>query len=83
MTLSQSVVTVRLPDALLQDVSEQARLSGVSLEEWFVKLAADTLSEQRAAERFFNHPPSPEDAQTMREILNSINDGPTLPGDER
>jgi len=82
MTEIEAIIPVHLSGSLLQQVSEDAARAGVSLESWFVSLAAERVRDQQVVERFFSNAPQISDAQTMLSILNSTKDHPPMPGDE-
>lgn len=82
MTEIEAIIPVHLSGSLLQQVSEDAARAGVSLESWFVSLAAERVRDQQVIERFFSNAPQISDAQTMLSILNSTKDHPPMLGDE-
>ncbi|HEY5331141.1 MAG TPA: hypothetical protein VIJ79_14735 [Acidobacteriaceae bacterium] len=81
-TETEAVIPVRLAGSLLEQVSQDAARAGVSLESWFVSLAAERVRDHQVAERFFSRSPQESDGRTMLEILDSANDHPPMPGDE-
>ncbi len=54
----------------------------MSVEDWFVSLAAERIRDREVTERFFSRVPQPDDGQKLLEILASTNDDPPMPGDE-
>jgi hypothetical protein len=82
MTETEAVIPVHLAGSWLEQVSQDAARAGVSLERWFVSLAAKRVRDQQVAERFFSRALQESDGQTMLEILDSANDHPPMQGDE-
>ena len=80
--MSDAVISVHMPDTLLQDAAKQAKRIGVSVEDWLISLAAESIRYEYVADRFFRHPANPHAGKVMLEILNSAKDHPPLPGDE-
>jgi hypothetical protein len=78
----ETVIPVRLSGSLLQEASQDAERSGMSLESWLISLAADRMRDKHVTERFFSRAPQPTDGQRLLEILDSTNDHPPMPGDE-
>jgi hypothetical protein len=80
--MSDAVVAVHMPDTLLQDAARQAQRLGVSVEDWLLSLATESVKYEYVADRFFRHPANPDAGKVMREVLDSTNDHPPLAGDE-
>jgi hypothetical protein len=80
--MSDAVIPVHMPEMLFQDAARQAQRAGVSVEDWLLSLAAESVRYECVAERFFRHPANPDAGKVMLEILDSTNDHPPLPGDE-
>jgi|HubBroStandDraft_5_1064220.scaffolds.fasta_scaffold721250_2 hypothetical protein len=80
--MTEAVIPVRLSGSLLQDVSQDADRSGLSLENWFVSLAVERMRDKQVTERFFSRTPQESDGRKLLEILDSTKDNPPIPGDE-
>jgi hypothetical protein len=80
--MSEAVIPVHMPDTLLQDATRQAQRVGVSVEDWLLSLAAESVRYEYVADRFFRHNANPDAGKVMFEVLDSANDHPPLPGDE-
>jgi hypothetical protein len=80
--MSDAVIPVHMPETLFHAAAEQAQRVGVSVEEWLVSLAAESIRYEFVADRFFRHPANPDAGKVMLEILDSTNVHPPLPGDE-
>jgi hypothetical protein len=80
--MSQAVIPVHMPEPLFHDAAKQARRVGISVEDWLLSLAAESIRYEVVADRFFRHPANPDAGKVMLEVLDSINDHPPLPGDE-
>ncbi len=80
--MSDAIISVQMPEALFQDAARQAQHTGVSVEDWLLSLATESVRYEYVADRFFRQPANPEAGKVMLEILNSTNDHPPLPGDE-
>jgi hypothetical protein len=80
--MSDSVIQLHVPETLLRDAGRQAERFGVTVEDWWLSLAAETIRYEEVADRFFRHPPNPDAGRIMLEILSSTKDNPPMPGDE-
>lgn len=80
--MSEAVLTVRISDPLLSDASRQAMRAGVSIEDWILSVAAERIRDAQVSERFFARAAQESAGRTMREILDSANDGVPITGDE-
>jgi hypothetical protein len=80
--MTEAVIPVHLSGPLLEDVSQDADRSGVSVERWLISLAEERMRDKQVTERFFARAPKNSDGRRMLEILDSANDHPPLPGDE-
>jgi hypothetical protein len=80
--MSDAVVPVHMAETLFHDAARQAQRTGVSVEDWLLSLAAESVRCEYVADRFFRHPENPDAGKVMLEILDSTNDHPPLPGDE-
>lgn len=80
--MTETVIPVHLSGSLLEDVSQDADRSGMSLEDWLISLAEDRIRDKQVTERFFSRAPQNSDGKRLLEILDSTNDHPPMPGDE-
>ena len=80
--MSEAVVPIHMSEALFQDAARQAQRAGVTLEDWLVSLAAESVRHEYVANRFFHQPANANAGQVMLEVLDSANDHPPMPGDE-
>ncbi len=80
--MSQAVVPVHMPEPLFQDAARQAQRVGVSVEDWLLSLATESLRYEYVADRFFRHPENPNAGKVMLEVLDSTKDNPPMLGDE-
>ncbi len=80
--MRDAVIPVRMPETLFQDAARQAERAGVSVEEWLVSLAAESVRYEHVADRFFRVAANPDAGKVMLDILDSTHDHPPLPGDE-
>jgi hypothetical protein len=80
--MSDAIISVHMPETLFQDAARQAQRTGVSVEDWLLSLATESVRYEYVADRFFRRPANPDAGKVMLEILNSTNDNPPLPGDE-
>jgi hypothetical protein len=80
--MSDAVIPVHIPEPLFHDAARHVQRTGVSLEDWLLSLAAESVRYEYVADRFFRRPTSPDAGKVMIEILNSTNDHAPLPGDE-
>lgn len=80
--MSEAVIPVHMPEPLFRDAARHAERTGVSVEDWLLSLAAESLRYEYVADRFFRHPANPDAGKVMLEILDSTNDHPPMPGDE-
>jgi hypothetical protein len=78
--MSNAVIAVHMPEPLLQDAARQAQRVGVSVEDWLLSLASESVRYEYVADRFFRHPANPDAGKVMLEVLDSTNDHPPLPG---
>ncbi len=78
----RSNMNIQMPETLFRDVSRQAERIGISVEDWLLSLAAESIRYEYVADRFFRHPANPSAGKVMLEVLDSTNDHPPLPGDE-
>jgi len=79
--MSNAVIAVHMAEPLLQDAARQAQHGGVSVEDWLLSLATESVRYEYVADRFFRHPANPDAGKVMLEVLESANDHPPLPGD--
>ena len=80
--MSDAVIPVHMPETLFHDAAKQAERVGVSVEDWLVSLAEESIRYELVADRFFRHQTDPNAGKKMIEILNSTTDNPPMPGDE-
>lgn len=80
--MRDAVIPIRMPETLFHDAARQAERVGISVEDWLVSLAAESIRYEHVADRFFRHPANPGVGEVMLDILDSTNDHPALPGDE-
>lgn len=80
--MSQAVVPVHMPETLFQDAARQAQRVGVSIEDWLLSLAAESVRYEYVADRFFRQPANSDAGKVMLEVLESANNHEPLPGDE-
>jgi len=80
--MTETVLPLHISTSLLADVQQDAGQAGVSVEEWFLKLASDRIRDKTVTERFFSRTPQPGDAQRLRDILGAVPHNPPMPGDE-
>lgn len=80
--MNEAVISVRLSDSLLQDASQAAARTGMSLEEWLRSLAADRVRDTYVLDKYFSHVPQPGDGEELLAMLDKAPDVPPIPGDE-
>jgi len=80
--MSESVISVRLSDSLLEDASQAAARTGLSLEEWLRSVAADRVRDTYVLEKYFSRTPQPGDGEELLALLDKAPDLPPVPGDE-
>jgi len=80
--MTETVIPVHIPAALLPDVEQEAGRAGVSVDRWLLNLAADRIRDKVVTERFFTRTPQDSDGHAFLDILNSSHDHAPMIGDE-
>jgi hypothetical protein len=74
--------SVTLPESIVRAAEVQARLRGVSLEEWVSRAVADRLDTSEGAHEFFRRRAAGATGGALRRALDAVPDNPPDPGDE-
>jgi hypothetical protein len=80
--MSKSVISVELPDPLMQDASARAEQAGVSISTWIQDMVASRIRDEQITERFFRRRARAGDAAEILAILDKAPNVPPMPGDE-
>ena len=80
--MAAEVSNVSLPDSIVYAAQVQARLSGVSLEQWISLAVASRLDTDEGASAFFRRRAEGATGTALEEWLDSRPDVPPVPGDE-
>jgi hypothetical protein len=80
--MSEAVISVHFSDPLLQGAMQEAARSGLSIDDWLRKIAADRVRDAYLTEKYFSRKARAGDAAELMAILDKAPDGPPMPGDE-
>ena len=80
--MEQATGSVMLPESIVRAAEVQARLRGVSLEEWVSRAVADRLDTDEGAREFFRRRAAGATGSALRRALDAVPDNPPDPGDE-
>lgn len=80
--MEQMTSSVMLPDSIVRAAEVQARLRGVSLEEWVSRAVAERLDTDEGAREFFRRRAAGTTGDALRRALDAVPDNPPDPGDE-
>jgi hypothetical protein len=80
--MKDAVIPVRMPETLFHDATRQAERVGVSVEDWLVSLAVESVRYEHVADRFFLYPANLDAGKVMLDILDSTHNHPPQSGDE-
>jgi hypothetical protein len=82
VSVEAAVSTVDLPESIVRAAEVQAKLQGVSLEEWISRAVAQHLDSIEGAREFFIRRANGASAESLRSIMDKVPDRPPDPGDE-
>ena len=74
--------SVTLPESIVRAAEVQARLRGVSLEDWVSRAVAERLDTDEGAREFFRRRADGATGDALRRALDAVPDSPPDPGDE-
>jgi len=80
--MSQTMISVEVPDNLVEEALESAAREGKSLHQWVRSALEDRVRLERSAEEFFKKRAAGATGQDLRWALDNAPDGPPDPGDE-
>ena len=73
---------IELSEELFRDVSQEARQTGSSPQEWVTQVLSERFRLQRQTEEFFRERAKGATGLTLGELLAKAPDVPPMPGDE-
>jgi hypothetical protein len=74
--------SVNLPDSIVRAAEVQARLRGVSLEEWVSRAVTERLDTIEGAREFFRRRAAGATREALGRVLDAVPNRPPDPGDE-
>jgi len=80
--MSQTMISVEVPDNLVQEALESAAREGKSLHQWVRSALEDRVRLERSAKEFFKRRATGATGQDLRWALDNAPDRPPDPGDE-
>jgi len=80
--MSQTTISVEVPDNLMQDALQSAAREGKSLHQWVRSALEERVRLERSAEEFFKKRSAGATGETLRWALDNGPDRPPDPGDE-
>ena len=80
--MSNAVIPVELSEPLMQDATEIAEKSGMSVATWISSIVAERLRAERLSEEFFRRRAAGADGKTLLALLDLAPDRTPDPGDE-
>ncbi len=73
---------VMLPEHVIRAAEVQARLRGVSLDEWVSRAVVERLDTDEGAREYFRRRAAGSTGGTLRAALDAVPDNPPGPGDD-
>ncbi len=80
--MSQSTISLEVPDNLMQDALQSAAREGKSLQQWVRSALEERVRLEHSAEAFFKKRAAGATGQDLRWALDNAPDVPPMPGDE-
>jgi hypothetical protein len=80
--MATATSSVTLPESIVRAAEVQARLRGVSLEEWVSRAVAERLDTDEGAREFFRRRAAGASPGALGRALDAVPDNPPDPGDE-
>jgi hypothetical protein len=80
--MSNALISVELPEPLLEVASSHAEKAGTSVSVWIREMIAERVRNEELTERFFQRRLAGGDAEQFAAILDKAPDVPPIPGDE-
>lgn len=80
--MAPATTSITLPESIVRAAEVQARLRGVSLDDWISRAVAERLDTQEAVEEYFRVRAADAHRGALREAFEAVPDNPPDPGDE-
>lgn len=80
--MAPATSSVTLPESIVRAAEVQARLRGVSLEEWVSRAVTERLDTDEGACEFFRRRAAGATGDALRRALDAVPDNPPDPRDE-
>jgi hypothetical protein len=80
--MATATSSVTLSESIVRAAEVQARLNGVSLEEWVSRAVAERLDTDEGAREFFRRRAAGASPGALGRALDAVPDNPPDPGDE-
>ena len=80
--MATATTAVLLPESVVRAAEVQARIRGISVEEWVSRAVAERLDTAEGAQEFFRRRAAGATGQGLQRILDAAPDVPPMPGDE-
>jgi hypothetical protein len=80
--MAAATSSVMLPESVVRAAEVQARLRGISLEEWVSRAVADRLDTDEGAREFFRRRAAGASGDALGHVLDAVPNRPPDPGDE-
>ena len=80
--MSRSLVTVELPEPVLEDAAKLAQSQGLTVASWISSTVEERLRDERQTAEFYRRRALAGDGSAILAILDKAPDGVPMPGDE-
>lgn len=80
--MAAAMSTLILPESIVRAAEAQARVRGVSVEDWVSRAVAERLDTDEGSREFFRRRAAGATGDALRRVLDTVPSGPVDVGDE-